>query len=165
MVINTDAVIDKSFWINLIKCLQSVKKLGVYLIAIDSADDMWSETAAGLGIVFIVENRDWERLQCIIGGLDLVISAKLHGLAAAVDQAVPCYGLAADPKIEGFCLQLDIPYERVTIGHDLLDLSQKIQGFLAEPLEERRRWLPKSDYWKALARENGYILIDYLKRN
>ena len=45
----------------------------------------------------------WEEMQLFVGGLDLVVSTRLHGLVAAVIQGIPCFGLAVTENRRILC--------------------------------------------------------------
>ena len=113
-------------------------------------------------IKLLPTQQSWEELQKAVGGLDLAVSLRLHGLVAAVVQSIPCFGVAIDPKIEGFCLQVGIPFFRPTAKIDWLNLSNRILKYLYQPLNERKPWESQVPFWKARARENQFILIKQL---
>lgn len=164
LVVQENEFTTRLFWKQLIGTLHSGRNLALYLIAIDESHwTAWRELAEETGCVWLRENRDWERLQAVVGGLDLVVSVKLHGIVAAVNQGIPCFSLAVDPKIEGFCRQLEIPFYLFSGPTEAFDLGRRILAYLEglavgpRPTPENRR------FWKALALENERILLKYLQ--
>lgn len=114
------------FWTRILDALYQ-KISEIYLLT--TARDDWRllrSLSKNFGIPILPVEYSWEKLLMAAGGLDLVISARLHGLVAAVVQGIPCYGLALDPKIEGFCLALGIDYCRLTAKTDPFSLSLAI---------------------------------------
>ena len=130
------------FWTRVLDALRQ-RVPGIYLIT--TARDDWRlqySLANNFGIPVLPVEDSWEMLQMAAGGLDLVVSARLHGLVAAVVQGTPCYGLALDPKIDGFCISLGIGYYGLPDGTAPFSLSQAIlnhvkQGAIAKETLQR----------------------------
>lgn len=165
LIIRDYQFIKKSLWDQLLDCLSRDSNVETCLIPVQTAKDgeLLQEFSAIYGLTILNTDEGWERLQQIVGGLDLLVSARLHGLVAGVLQGVPCYGLAADPKVEGFCLQLGIPFSLLTSETEWLGISNKITDFLVRP-QECLRYQSKLPFWKARALENQIILKQYLGR-
>jgi polysaccharide pyruvyl transferase CsaB len=164
LILRETGLIKKSFWHHLLECLSWDQNVELHLIAIDEQDLVFLQKLAdGFKITLLPTRNNWELLQMAIGGLDLVLSARLHGLVAAVVQGVPCYGLATDPKIEGFCMQLGVPFQLLTAEIDCVSLCNRIMDYLIQPLENRKPWEAEISFWKARALENQLILKKYLK--
>lgn len=138
-------------------------QLELFLIMLDAVDrDYQIELAVKLNANFLAVTDDWEQCQRILGGLELVLSARLHGLVAAATQAVPCLGLAADPKIDGFCLQWGIPFLSLTPDLDPFSLYRRVSELLEQTAGERERLKKQKDFWQARALENQVILKKFL---
>ncbi|HOJ78250.1 MAG TPA: polysaccharide pyruvyl transferase CsaB [Bacillota bacterium] len=162
LIIRESTGLKFDFWRDLLENLSWNKNLELFLLVIDAQD---SELNTSLAIeldLHLFKIAAWEQLQLIVGGLDLVISSRLHGLVAAVVQNVAAFGLAVDPKIEGFCLQLGIPFVLLTEDYDRLALVKKINKLLMELTDEQLSWLDQKDYWKVRALENQTILKQFL---
>lgn len=164
LIIQEYSFIKKGFWDQLIDCLCWVKNIEIYLIPIQPRDrDFLQVFSANYGLTVLPIDTGWEQLQQVVGGLDLLVSARLHGLVAGVLQGAPCYGLAADPKVEGFCLQLGIPFNLLTLETEWMGICNKIMNFLAQPSGEPLAYQPRLAFWKARALENQIILRQYLE--
>lgn len=158
--------LKKDFWIHLMECLNWDQNVELHLISIDERDQVFLQNLANeFNITLLPTRNKWELLQMAVGGLDLLISARLHGLVAAVIQGTPCYGLALDPKVEGFCLQLGVPFRLLTTEIDCVTLCNRIIDFLSQPLEDRRPWQAEVSFWKARAMENQLILKKFISSN
>jgi polysaccharide pyruvyl transferase CsaB len=157
LIIQKYRFIGRDFWHQLLDSLK-LKGLEPYLIPMQERDlDFHQELAGRFGLkVFPIQN-SWKRLQQIIGGLDLVISARLHGLVAAVVQGIPCIGLAVDPKIEGFCLQYGIDYVSLASKTWPLSFSNQIMTHLQQSVLKMKPY-PPQPAWKERALENQLIL-------
>ncbi|MGE5604483.1 MAG: polysaccharide pyruvyl transferase family protein [Bacteroidota bacterium] len=166
LIIKDFKFIKKGFWDRLLDCLSWDSNVETYLIPVQNTKDseFLQEFSANYGLTILNTDEGWEQLQQIAGGLDLLVSARLHGLVAGVLQGVPCYGLAADPKVEGFCLQLGIPFSILTFETEWMGISNKITNFLVHP-QECLGYQSKLPFWKARALENQIILKQYLENN
>jgi polysaccharide pyruvyl transferase CsaB len=153
----------RAFWEELLDFLSWSKEVEFYLIPINPRDmGLLQRLAGAFQVRLLPLQTNWEELQMVMGGLDLVASTRLHGLVAAVVQQVSCYGLAADPKVEGFCVQLGVPFISLTADIEPLGLSNRILGCLAGPIEKQRPWQSQLPFWKTRAFENQVILQHFV---
>lgn len=165
LIIQEYSFIKKGFWNQLLDCLRWSSNIEIYLIPVQRRDcDFLQEFSVNYDLTILTAD-NWEELRQIVGGLDLLVSARLHGLVAGVLQGIPCFGLAADPKVEGFCLQLGIPFTLLTFESEWMAIYNKINGFIAQPSEARLAYQSKLAFWKARALENQIILKQYLEKN
>lgn len=166
LIIREFNFIKKSFWEHIIDCLSWASNIEIYLIPIQTGKDrqFLQEFSANYGLTVLPTEAGWEQLQQVVGGLDVLVSARLHGLVAGVLQGVPCYGLAADPKVEGFCLQLGLPFSLLTFETEWMGICNKITNLLTQPVAERLAYQSKLVFWRARALENQIILKQYLKK-
>ncbi len=166
LIIREFNFIKKEFWEQLIDGLSWALNIEIYLIPVQTGIDrkFLQEFSGNYGLTVLSTDAGWEQLQQIVGGLDLLVSARLHGLVAGVLQGVPCYGLAADPKVEGFCLQLGIPFNLLNTETEWVGIYNKITNLLAQPSAERLAYQSKLMFWKARALENQIILKQYLEK-
>jgi polysaccharide pyruvyl transferase CsaB len=163
LVIQNHGFMQKKFWDQLLECIGWDQNIEIYLIPIDEQDlKFLQELSASSNIILLALGKEWEDLQKVIGGLDLVASTRLHGLVAAAVQNVPCLGIAVDPKIEGFCLQTGVPFLRPTSKMEWLTVGNRILSFLYQPLNEQKPWEPQRDFWRARALENQIILKKFI---
>ncbi len=167
LIIQEYKFLKKEFWDQLLNCLGWDSNIETYLIPIQAAKDIdfLRGFAADYGLTILNTDQGWEGLQQIVGGLDLLVSARLHGLVAGVLQGVPCYGLAADPKVEGFCVQLGIPFSLLNFETEWIGIYNKVANFLAEASKECLAYQLKLPFWKARALENQIILKQYLEKH
>jgi polysaccharide pyruvyl transferase CsaB len=163
LIIQERGFMQKRFWNQLIECLSWDQNIELYLLTIDKQDLNFSnELSDRTDIKLLPTEQGWEELQKAIGGLDLVASTRLHGLVAAVIQNTPCFGIVVDPKIEGFCLQLGVPFQRPSSKTEWLTIGNRILSYLDQPLTERKPWALQLAFWKARALENQFILKKYI---
>ena len=156
----------RRLWEQILDFLCLERQVEIYLLPVHRQDLILQERlAADSGCVILPTHDRWEDLQAAIGGLDLLVSTRLHGLVAAVVQNVPCLGLAADPKIEGFCLQLGVPFISLLPEAESLHLCNRILKLLTQPVAERRPWQPQLRFWKARALENEVLLKEFITQN
>ena len=157
--------IKKTFWDQLLECLSWGPNAEIYLIPVQPVKDLkfFKKFSPDFKLTVLPTDDGWEQLQQVVLSLDLLVSTRLHGLVAGVLQGVPCYGLAADPKVEGFCLQLGIPFNLLTFETEWLGICNRIIRFLESPLQECTAYQNKLPFWKARALENQIILKQYLK--
>ncbi|HEX3043370.1 MAG TPA: polysaccharide pyruvyl transferase family protein [Bacillota bacterium] len=149
----------RAFWEELLDFLSWSKEVEFYLIPMNPRDlGLLQRLAGAFQVRLLPLQTNWEELQMAMGGLDLVVSTRLHGLVAAVVQQVSCYGLAADPKVEGFCVQLGVPFISLSASTEPLGLSNRILGCLAGPIEKQRPWQSQLAFWKTRAFENQVLL-------
>jgi polysaccharide pyruvyl transferase CsaB len=164
LILQETMLVRKNFWAELINCLNWDHSVELFLITLDPRDWEFNQRMAVYHEATLLEKiTSWEGLQSAIGGLDLVVSTRLHGLVAAVIQGVPCYGLAVDPKIDGFCLQWGIPFLVLSSDMEKVSISNKILCFLHQPLEKRLPWISQSDFWRVRALENQVILKQFIQ--
>lgn len=163
LIIRDYKFIKKEFWEQLLDCLSWDSNVETYLIPVQNEKDskFLQEFSAKYGLTILNTDQGWEELQQIAGGLDLLVSARLHGLVAGVLQGVPCYGLATDPKVEGFCLQLGIPFTLLTFETEWMGIYNKIMNFLVKASKECLAYQSKLPFWKVRALENQIILKQY----
>lgn len=155
----------KEFWKDIINHLKWKPGMTIFLIVIDPKDrDFNEEMAASTDVELIDGIESWEQIQAILGGIDLVLSMRLHGLVAATVGEVPCCGLSEDPKIDGFCLQWGIPFVSLMPEMDEIALCNRIMAMLAVPLEERKPWSSQREVWFARAMENQVVLKRTLEK-
>lgn len=158
LILQEDRLLDQCFWNRLMDSLTR-SKLKLYLIATAESDWRLNQRLAYAFRIPIlpVQNR-WEMLQQAVGGLDMVVSSRLHGLVAAVVQGIPCYGLALDPKIEGFCNPLGIEFIRLTVAVSPLWLSNAIlndwkqSDTTVKPLQQ-----PPRDLWNDALKNQAFL--------
>jgi polysaccharide pyruvyl transferase CsaB len=163
LIIQKNGFMQKKFWCQLLECIGWDQNIETYLIPIDPIDiDFLRELSVSQNITLLPLENEWEELQKGVGGFDLVVSTRLHGLVAAVVQNVPCLGVAVDPKIEGFCLQTGVPFLRPTSKTEWLTVGNRILSFLYQPLPERKPWGLQVDFWRARAVENQLILKKFI---
>ena len=163
LIIQEHGFLQKKFWNQLIECIGWDQNIEIYLIPIDIKDlHFMQELSSRSNITILPIGQGWEELQRVIGGLDLVASTRLHGLVAAVIQNISCIGIAVDPKIEGFCLQLGVPFLRPTSKMEWVTVGNRILSCLYQPLNERKPWAAQLSFWKARALENQQILKNYI---
>ena len=163
LIIQKNGFMQKKFWCQLLECIRWDQNIETYLIPIDPIDmDFQRELSSSQNITLLPLENEWEELQKAVGGLDLVVSTRLHGLVAAVVQNVPCLGIAVDPKIEGFCLQMGVPFLRPTGKMEWLTIGNRILAFLYQPLPQRKPWGLQVDFWRARAAENQLILKKFI---
>jgi polysaccharide pyruvyl transferase CsaB len=165
LVIRDLPFIKKGFWDQLLDCLGWESNIGIYLVPVQPRDrDYLQELSANYGLTILPSDSGWEQLQQAVGGLDLLVSVRLHGLVAGVLQGTPCYGLATDPKVEGFCLQLGIPFSSLSSETEWMAICNKISNYLTDSSEETLAYRVKLPFWKARALENQIILKQFLKK-
>ena len=165
LVIRDYSFIDKEFWNQLLDYLGWEINTGVYLVPVQPKDRVYlRKLSANYGLTVLPSDSGWHQLQQIVGGLDLLVSSRLHGLVAGVLQGIPCYGLAADPKVEGFCLQLGVPFTLLNSETEWMVVYNKITNYLAQSTEEALAYRTKLPFWKARALENQIILKQFLKK-
>lgn len=146
------------FWYQMLDSLKWDNNLEIYIMIMEPADiRIGTEIASNYGLE-LFEVNDWEKLQSIIGGMSFVWSSRLHGLIAAVNQGISCCGLALDPKIDGFCLPLAIPYLAVDPDLDRITLSARITNALTT----KQTWFSQIDFWKVRSMENQIILKQFI---
>lgn len=162
-IIQEHGFLKRKFWSQLIDCMKWDHHLEIFLIPADRGDlELIQSLANSMDLKCLAIENSWEELQRAVGGLDLVVSTRLHGLVAAVVQNIPCFGIAVDPKIEGFCMQIGIPFLRPTSKTEWLTLGNRILGYLYQPLAERKPWEFQVPFWKARAYENQIILKRFI---
>jgi polysaccharide pyruvyl transferase CsaB len=165
LIIRPYRFIPDQYWRDLLEALGWERTVSVYLIPMEEQDYHFEQKLTALtGETVLPTSQNWREFQALVGGFDLIVSCRLHGLVAAVNQGIPCYGLAADSKIEGFCLQLGLTYNLLTTEHEPSDLARKITQYLYQPLEKRRPWIKNRIFWRTRARENQIILKDFLQQ-
>ncbi len=166
LIIQKNGCMQKKIWCRLLECIRWDQNIEVYLIPIDPGDlNFLRELSHFQNVALLPLEKEWEDLQKAVGGLDLVVSTRLHGLVASVVQNVPCLGVAVDPKIEGFCLQTGVPFLRPTGKMEWLTVSNRILSFLYQSLPERKPWVRQVDFWRARAIENQVILKKFMIRS
>jgi polysaccharide pyruvyl transferase CsaB len=164
LILQETVVVRKTFWKEFIACLSWDRNVELFLLTLDQQDWEFNQKLADQHDLNRLDRiTSWEGLQAVIGGFDLVLSTRLHGLVAAVIQGVPCYGLAIDPKIDGFCLQWGIPFQVLTEEIEEVALGNKILCFLHQPLEKQLTWLSQLDFWRVRALENEAILKQFIQ--
>lgn len=165
LVVRDLPFIKKGFWDQLLDCLSRESNLGIYLVPVQPRDrDYLWELSVNSGLGILPSDSGWEQLQQVVGGLDLLVSVRLHGLVAGVLQGTPCYGLAMDPKVEGFCLQLGIPFSLLGSETEWKSICNKISNYLIDSSGEALAYRAKLPFWKARALENQIILKQFLKK-
>lgn len=166
LIIRDYPFLKKRFWEQLCESLGWNSEFEIYLIPVQPKDQaLFGKLSAVHGLTLLPTEDHWEQLLGIVGGLDLLISARLHGLVAGVLQGVPCYGLAADPKVEGFCLQLGIPFTTLNSETEWMNICNQVMKLLRQPITERAAYRSKLIFWKARALENQMILKQYLQKD
>ena len=164
LIIRQTSLVKQRFWDELTDCLNWDHNVELFILNIDQKDREFNQRIAlKKGIKLLDPITTWEGLQAVVGGFDLVLSTRLHGLVAAVVQGIPCYGLAVDPKIDGFCLQWGIPFQVLTTESEPLTLGNKVIDFLQQPLEQRLSWRSQRDFWRARALENQVLLKQFIQ--
>ncbi len=164
-IIQEVSFIKRAFWDQLLDCLRWGTNFETYLIPVQPKDrDFLQEFALNYGLTILDTEDSWEQLQQIVGGLDLLVSTRLHGLVAGVLQGTPCYGLAADPKVEGFCLQMRVPFTILNFETEWMGVCNNISNYLIKSPEECMAYRSKLVFWKARALENQAILKQYLEK-
>jgi len=164
LIIQETPVVKKQFWAGFINCLNWDRNVELYVLNLDEKDWVFNQKLASYHDINLLDKiNSWEGLQAVVGGFDLVLSTRLHGLVAAVVQGIPCYGLAVDPKIDGFCLQWGIPFQVLADDTEELSLGNKVLCFLHQPLEKRLTWLSQMDFWRVRALENQAILKQFIQ--
>ena len=165
LIIFENDTLRTNFWNQILDCLNWAQRVELYFLPTTKSDsDSLQRFGLNFNITILPTESSWEQLQAAIGGLDLVVSMRLHGLVAAVVQGIPCYGLGIDPKIEGFCLQIGVPFQFITSETDCVTLCNRILGYLYQPLAERKPWQTQLRIWKARAVENQIILQQFIKK-
>ncbi|HBF37632.1 MAG TPA: polysaccharide pyruvyl transferase CsaB [Firmicutes bacterium] len=163
LIVQKNGFMQKKFWSQLLECISWDQNIEPYLIPTDLKDlALLADLSASLNITMLPLEEEWEELQKAIGGLDLVVSTRLHGLVAAVVQNISCLGVSVDPKIEGFCLQLGVPFLRPTSKMEWLSAGNRILSFLYQPLTEQKPWGAQVDFWRVRALENQFILKKFI---
>lgn len=164
LILQDTSLVKKNFWGDLMSCLNWDHTVELFLLNLDQKDWEFNQKLASYHDINLLEPiASWEGLQAAVGGFDLVLSTRLHGLVAAVIQSVPCYGLAVDPKIDGFCLQWGIPFQVLADETEALSLGNKVLCFLHQPLEKRLGWVSQMDFWRVRALENQAILRQFIQ--
>ncbi len=160
VAIRRDRAASFQDWAGLVQLLKSQNDVSVYLLITEPADLQLAEiVAVATETVLLPPAEEWEELQTAVGGLDLLVSARLHGLVAAAVQGVPGFGLSCDPKIEGFCLQMNLPFRRIRSAADWDIMPQRILGKLYHSDEKGSPGLgPEVSCWRARAAENRMLL-------
>jgi len=113
--------------------------------------------------VFISRRLDLSTMLGLVAKSEMVISVRLHMLIYATMQAVPCIGIAYDPKVSSFQKYLGQPYyidPRALLGGDYkamidecMENAEKIKEELTERVQEFR---DKAD-------SNARIAIDLME--
>ena len=152
------------FWESLINFLSWDASLEIYLIPLADEDREFLERiATKLGLAVLTTDREWEELLWVVGGLDLLVSSRLHALVAATTQLVPTYGLAIDSRLEAFCRQLELPYTLLTAETQWLPLAERIKERL-EDLKTVTGYAPTQlKFWHSQAVENWRVLGNFLQ--
>ena len=163
LILQDYPALPRCFWTGLLESLCWSEGLDVYLISLCERDLRFQkELASRFQIRLLPVINHWEELQKVVGGLDLLASSRLHGLVAAVVQGSACFGLALDPKIEGFCLQLGIDFALLGGAFEPVALSNRILEHLYRSSAERQTYQSQLAFWKARARENQTILKQFI---
>ncbi len=154
---------DEGLWNRLLGSLP-LGNIELYILAIQDDDlHLVLKLVRSLGVKSLPVPRNWRILQQAIGGFDMVISCRLHGLIAAVIQNIPCVGLAADLKIAAFCLEHGINYLSLDEKTNPALFYHMITTQLRQPvLKTRPARLPLS-HWQSQALENRVILGKVLR--
>jgi len=164
LILRENSEISWKYWRPALKMLVLTAKIEPYLLAIANRDLKFTlALASEYKIAGLELWRDWEELQAAVGGLNFLFSCRLHGLVAAVDQEIPCCGLAIDPKIDGFCRQWGVPFFLISPETDQITLANRILNSL-EPKKDRPVWLRQRNYQRARAMENQIVLKRFLER-
>ncbi len=85
----------------------------------------------------------------VIGGAQLVIGYRLHGLVTAAARGIPALGVAYDPKVQSFCYEMGYPYcfpalvHEQTAREDLKRLWQDRREVLVAVAERRKAGLAR----------------------
>lgn len=150
------------FWSRLLDALRRDNP-ELYLMASANEDLRLNQRLSkDFGIPILPVENCWEMLQKAAGGLDLLVSARLHGLVAAVIQGTPCFGLALDPKIDGFCIPLQINYCPLSADTQPLSLGNRILNDLKHPVNvSKSRWL-LWNFWQRYALKNQTVLKHFM---
>lgn len=163
LIIKKDAA-NQGYWKALLETLKWERRLQPFLIVIAKQD--WAfglQLASTCGIELVRATDSWEQCQLVMAGMQCVFSCRLHGLVAAVTQGVPCCGLSTDPKIDGFCLQWDIPLIPLSQELDPLAMCNRITDILAQTLKGEIHPTFSIDFCRERALENQTILRRFLK--
>jgi polysaccharide pyruvyl transferase CsaB len=164
LIFQDTSVVPKSFWDQFVNCLNWEPNVELFLLTLDMRDwELNQKLAAEHDLNLLERITSWEGLQAVIGGFDLILSTRLHGLVAAVIQGVSGYGLAIDPKIDGFCLQWGLPFQVLTEDSEEISLANKVLGFLHQPLEKQLTWVSRMDFWRVRALENQALLKQFIQ--
>lgn len=156
----------REFWKQTIGHLKWEPGVTIFLIVMDPEDREFNlELASVVGVELIADIETWEQFQQVLGGIDLLLSMRLHGLIAAAVGDVPCCGLSNDPKIDGFCLQWNVPFVSLMPEMDQVALCNKVLTMLAAPLEERKQWSCHRHVWLERSLENQVILKRMLENS
>lgn len=163
LILQEYPALPRDFWGGVLEFLCWSKGLEIYLISLCERDQQFQkELATRFKLKLLPVVSHWEDLQKVVGGLDLLASSRLHGLVAAVVQGSACYGLAVDPKIEGFCLQLGVDFSLLEGEMEPLALSNQLLEHLNRSPAERLAYQAQLAFWKARARENQAILKQFI---
>jgi polysaccharide pyruvyl transferase CsaB len=164
LIFQDNPIVKKSFWKDFVACLNWEPHVELFLLTLDLRDWEFNQKLAAAHDLNLLERiTSWEGLQAAIGGFDLVLSTRLHGLVAAVIQGVPAYGLAIDPKIDGFCLQWGLPFQVLTEDSEEVSLANKVLDFLRQPREDQLAWISQMDFWRVRALENQALLKQFVQ--
>ncbi len=113
---------------------------------------------------YVIEHRyNEKKLISFLGGLDMLLSMRLHGLIYGALKQVPVIGFNYDPKVEYYAKELDIPFVE-DMRHIHVD---KIMEMIRDLEENRESIIAKMkvrvDELKSEARRNRDYLNDLLK--
>ncbi len=163
LIIREYRFINRRLWNLLLEPLPAASA-EYYLLAIQDNDlQLIRELAGRFRIKALPVPKDWWTLQQAVGGFDLVISARFHGLVAARVQGIHCLGLAADLKIEAFCREHEIEYFHLDPKTEPLLLYNQIMAHLRQPVRRTKPFRFPLNIWKARALENKTILRKVIK--
>lgn len=167
LILGSYKTVPISFWYRLLAFLNQTD-YQLSLIPMNQQDLlMYQKMAAHLcASEFAISIRPlphtWEELQLEVGGVDLVVSSRLHGLVAAVVQETACFGLAVDPKITGFCIPFGIQYVSPNGKNSPEILGKEILKWITLPSDHQRKWQSQMVKWKERAFFNYIILKNLL---
>lgn len=163
LVVNNSKELKVAWWFQLLEALQMDEGMELFLLTTDNRDQKLAESLTeSFGITYLPTCRDgWTSLQAAAAGLDLVVSARLHGLVAGVIEERPVFGLAIDSKLEGFCDWLKLPYWLISARQSNVMLIEAIRAQLGR----RDAYQPPGgSLWRASALENRELLKRFIAK-
>lgn len=151
-----DATTEPEALAKLVETVARLTGLRTVLLSLHSGQDaqFCGQLAEQLGGADVIDAaghgaRRGNAVLAVIGGAQLVISYRLHGVVTAAARGLPALGVAYDPKVQSFCYEMGYPYcfpalvHEETAREDLRRLWQDRREVLVAVSERRAACLSR----------------------